>query len=293
MSTEDIYIAGRYNKLVRNLSQSPWIDKNDKRIKNSVQELIEHGLKEYLKFDKLVFSSSGREDVDVRMLGRGRPFCFRIQGLWDSNNDFNNETLAKIQAFINNQYSGQIYVRDLQITTKQEVTKNLKEGEESKTKEYRALCCCSKLVSRLEMEKLNNIAGLEIEQKTPIRVVHRRSISVRRRHIHKLKITKWDPANDLKVEFNSTQTKLLMEASQLESNELDRLFVLTLITEAGTYIKEFVHGDFGRTKPSLSSLLSNLNEEGKHECDTDLIELDVMVSKLISLSLSLSQEAQK
>jgi tRNA pseudouridine synthase 10 len=31
--------------------------------------------------------------------------------------------------------------------------------------------------------------------------------------------------------------------------------VLRLRTESGTYVKEFVHGDQGRTRPSLSELL--------------------------------------
>jgi tRNA U54 and U55 pseudouridine synthase Pus10 len=31
-----------------------------------------------------------------------------------------------------------------------------------------------------------------------------------------------------------------------------RFFLLDLETEAGTYVKEFVHGDMGRTQPSLA-----------------------------------------
>ena len=37
---------------------------------------------------------------------------------------------------------------------------------------------------------------------------------------------------------------------------------------ASRYIKEFVHGDFGRTKPNLTELLS---------VDCDILELDVQV----------------
>jgi tRNA pseudouridine synthase 10 len=36
---------------------------------------------------------------------------------------------------------------------------------------------------------------------------------------------------------------------------------------AGTYIKEFVHGDFGRTQPNLGSLL---------DCNAQILQLDVM-----------------
>jgi tRNA U54 and U55 pseudouridine synthase Pus10 len=30
-------------------------------------------------------------------------------------------------------------------------------------------------------------------------------------------------------------------------------FLMKLVTSAGSYVKEFVHGDMGRTRPSLSS----------------------------------------
>lgn len=41
------------------------------------------------------------------------------------------------------------------------------------------------------------------------------------------------------------------------------------MTEAGTYIKEFVHGDFGRTQPNMSVLLNNVA--------VDVLALDVTV----------------
>lgn len=49
------------------------------------------------------------------------------------------------------------------------------------------------------------------------------------------------------------------------------MFTLDLETQAGTYVKEFVHGDFGRTKPSLSSILG---------VDVDIIALDVTAISL-------------
>jgi tRNA U54 and U55 pseudouridine synthase Pus10 len=49
-----------------------------------------------------------------------------------------------------------------------------------------------------------------------------------------------------------------------------RLFRLKLTTQAGTYVKEFVHGDFGRTSPNLREILG--------VPDLDIIALDVLVS---------------
>lgn len=50
------------------------------------------------------------------------------------------------------------------------------------------------------------------------------------------------------------------------SMEVDDIFIIDVQTQAGTYVKEFVHGDFGRTKPSLCDLL---------EADVDIMALDV------------------
>ena len=41
----------------------------------------------------------------------------------------------------------------------------------------------------------------------------------------------------------------------------NHLFILHLSTSAGTYVKEFVHGDFGRTIPNLSSILFGTSYE--------------------------------
>lgn len=252
MCSTSIYIAGRYNKYSRNLSQSPWIDKNDARIKHSVQELIEDGLNKHLSFNESIFSACGREDVDVKMLGNGRPFVFRIKDLMCPSQLENNKILNEVQEYVNSKHGSKIHLRDLQVVTKQDVDKYMRDTDEDKTKEYRALCCCSRKLTQADIDKINSIENLEIEQKTPIRVLHRRSLAVRRRKIYKMSI----------------ERAKINDSDILKENELDHAYILTLSTEAGTYIKEFVHGDFGRTKPNLGSLLK--------ECVADLVELDVM-----------------
>ncbi len=66
-----------------------------------------------------------------------------------------------------------------------------------------------------------------IDQRTPLRVEHRRADLVRKRTI------RW-------VEAEVTG---------------DYSFELTLSTESGTYVKEFVSGDGGRTVPNFSEAL--------------------------------------
>lgn len=75
-----VFIAGRYNKYSRELSQSPWILGGKRMSEGSVQEIIVDAIASYFKVSdsSITFMSSGREDVDVRCLGRGRPFVLEI-----------------------------------------------------------------------------------------------------------------------------------------------------------------------------------------------------------------------
>ncbi len=81
------------------------------------------------------------------------------------------------------------------------------------------------VMEREEESQLLALVGKNIEQRTPKRVMHRRADLIRRRKILDLCILNRSPL----------------------------VFVVT--TEPGTYIKELVSGDEGRTKPSISSVL--------------------------------------
>ena len=70
---------------------------------------------------------------------------------------------------------------------------------------------------------------------------------------------------NMKVDFDIENNEQLLISKEF-------LFKLTLCTQAGTYVKEFVHGDFGRTSPNLCSILN---------CDVDIIALDVEVHGFI------------
>ena len=61
------------------------------------------------------FASSGREDVDVRMLGNGRPFLLEIVNA--KRVKYTPSEMKKFQDFINAE-SKDIQVRDLQIVDK-------------------------------------------------------------------------------------------------------------------------------------------------------------------------------
>ncbi|MED6244188.1 hypothetical protein ATANTOWER_030219 [Ataeniobius toweri] len=73
-----VFIAGRYNKFCRSLPQTPWVIDGERRMESSVEELIAAPILSAFRADGFNFSSSGREDVDVRTLGNGRPFAMEL-----------------------------------------------------------------------------------------------------------------------------------------------------------------------------------------------------------------------
>uniref|UniRef100_A0A8C9TDH4 tRNA pseudouridine synthase Pus10 n=1 Tax=Scleropages formosus TaxID=113540 RepID=A0A8C9TDH4_SCLFO len=229
-----VFVAGRYNKFSRTLPQTPWVIDGERRMESSVEELITAPLLSAFQAEGFNFSSSGREDVDVRTLGNGRPFAVEL--LNPHKAQFSTEEVHQLQETINKS-SSKIRVRDLQIVTREAVG-HMKEGEEEKTKSYCALIWTQRPIEENDIEFLNDIKDLNIAQKTPLRVLHRRPLAVRQRVIH------------------------TMSAQYRDSHH----FCLQLRTQAGTYIKEFVHGDFGRTRPNLCDLMKT---------ETDILELDV------------------
>lgn len=230
-----VFIGGRYNKLSRVLSQTPWIVDGKRKSESSVEELICEKITALVRCDSHKFSSSGREDVDVRMLGTGRPFL--VECLNPKNISFLREDLESVQQEINNA-TKDVQVRNLMQVSK-EATDIIRKNSDDKKKHYSALIWTPEDVTPEAIAFLNEIKSLEIAQKTPIRVLHRRSLAVRKRMIYQLK-----------AEFVNSHH-----------------FTLCLSTQAGTYIKEFVHSDFGRTQPNLRVLLNQ---------DVDILCLDVL-----------------
>jgi len=229
-----IFIAGRYNKFSRTLSQTPWLIDGERKTESSVQELICDNIQQHLNGKEVKFMSSGREDVDVRMLGSGRPFAAEIIDPQKISTTVSE--MSRLQQQINKS-TDQVAVRDLQIIDRDGLLK-LKQGEEEKLKCYSAKIWCPDKVDDEKIERLNKMKKILLSQKTPLRVLHRRPPLTRERMVHRIEMARVD----------------------------DHHYSIKLKTQAGTYIKEFVHSDFGRTTPSICSLL---------DANFDIIELDV------------------
>ena len=250
-SHSSIFVGGRYNKLSRELSQTPWFINGEKKMQTSVQDIVCTPIADVARAQSIKFLSSGREDVDVRNIYSGRPFAVELINprMTKLTENLLSDLVDKI-----NRSSQQVQVTsNLKVLTRCDL-KKLKEGENVKTKFYRALCVCRNVPKNmLPLEELNNLKRVEITQKTPVRVLHRRPLSPRIRLIYEMR-ARWAKPHELK--------KLLDTASE----DANMFFVLDIKTQAGTYVKEFVHGDFGRTKPSLCDILN---------VEVDIVALDV------------------
>ncbi|KAG0474442.1 hypothetical protein HPP92_014128 [Vanilla planifolia] len=236
-----IYIGGRYLKFSRKVSQTRWIIDDERMGEASVEEIVGIPALELCRGDSYKFHAAGREDIDVRMLGSGRPFLVEVS---NGRQLPSMVDVLQIAEKINSSDKGYVKVRNLEMVGS-EVWNLMREGEAEKQKQYAALVWISRPVLDEDLMTISSIENMEISQRTPVRVLHRRSPLERKRIIHWMKIEKIVGNN--------------------------HFFLLHLCTQAGTYIKEFVHGDLGRTYPSVGSIL---------ECRAEILQLDVTAVKM-------------
>lgn len=240
VSRAAIFLYGRYMKYLRGLSQTPWfIDKSRKGVSSLEEELTKVVLPYFGSACESKFNSGGREDIDVRMLGSGRPFILEITNA--SRIKCSTEKCRELEEEIFKSSDGAVSARDLKLLTSleaAEVCKRMEAAAVSKRKRYSAVIWTENPVKHADLERISRLRDIVVKQTTPIRVAHRRTMLIREKRVHRLKC-EW---------INS------------------RWFKIDIVASAGTYIKEFVHGDFGRTQPNLSTLLG---------CRADILQLDV------------------
>ena len=73
-----VTLSGKYCKFSRTLPQSAWLIDGARKCQGSVAECITDVLLPLYGASESRFHSAGREDVDVRMLGEGRPFLVEL-----------------------------------------------------------------------------------------------------------------------------------------------------------------------------------------------------------------------
>ncbi|MAB36320.1 MAG: tRNA pseudouridine(54/55) synthase Pus10 [Euryarchaeota archaeon] len=241
-----IFLYGRYRKLSRGIPQTRWpcracrgralgcesCGETGLQYIDSVQDLIGEPIREALEAEDTSFHGMGREDIDVRCLGSGRPFVLEVKK--PSKRKLPVEDLVEL---VKGNAPGKVEVDSLSWCTRKKVNE-VKQSRSEKT--YTIRFRADGLVDNEEAKKsILSLDGQVIDQETPQRVSHRRAAKTRRR-----KITSIDDVS-------------------FEGGEVE----ITLRCEAGTYVKELVHSDEGRTKPSVQSVLGT---------DCEVIWLDVL-----------------
>ena len=333
-----VYVYGRYRKLERGIPQTRWpcrackgrgcesCNQTGLQYEKSVQDLVGNPMLEIFQGTEHAFHGMGREDIDVRCLGRGRPFVLEIKE--PKKRSFNAEKLIET---INKAAKGSVEVSAIRPSTRSEVVRikdtpaeksytirftiepmneaeyavltapvdMTKEDVQDRSKKRRrqrrgdknadrtkplettievpaagpseselkamkkpelvALAEANDLKKTGKKDELierilaslppapktfdlpddeailkivESLNGLKLAQRTPARVAHRRSDLIRKRTVFE--------AHSPFIEIN-------------ENGEREIEF--TLRCESGTYVKETVHGDNGRTQPSVSALI--------------------------------------
>tara|TARA_B100001564_G_scaffold234875_1_gene198483 strand:+ start:812 stop:2497 length:1686 start_codon:yes stop_codon:yes gene_type:complete len=315
------YFYGRYRKLERGIPQTKWpcrsckgrgcerCDYTGLQYKSSVQGLIGDPLLELFGSKEHAFHGMGREDIDVRCMGRGRPFVMEMKKpvkreidaniIMEAINSSANGSIEvsdirpsnrsevvrvkdtpaeksytiryKIEAITESEFDSLTQVMDIP-SNNQERNRRRKNHHRRKKPEpepepeidYSALkkselveMCVEKglaksgtkdvLIERLSsfkeptlplpdqdyvMEIMTKLQGCTLAQRTPERVAHRRADKIRKRKV---------------LETSNPSVEIDEDGNMIAE--------FSLRCESGTYVKETVHGDGGRTQPSIASLV--------------------------------------
>ena len=231
----NLYLESRYRKLRRGLPQTIFYCpkcKGDRRrrrgcghcegfgklTKDSVQELIGRRVVPQMQAKMGKFHGAGREDIDVLMLGQGRPFVFEVVGARNPNLD-----LEELRRDIVERAEGAIELAPFERVERKRVV-YWKETHFDKV--YRAEVAVDAPPEDSAVAAVRSFAGA-ILQRTPQRVAHRRADLERER---RLRVLSFEPRADGALE-------------------------LRVVCQHGTYVKEWISGDEERTSPSLAKLL--------------------------------------
>lgn len=227
-----LFIYGRYKKFERGIPQTKWpcricrgkgcnsCNYTGKMYETSVEELISKKALKRTKGNDESFHGCGREDIDALMLGSGRPFVLEIKNPKKRTID-----LAILTSEINSYTKDRVEISNLRFSDRKEIAR-IKNAEFQKT--YYIVIEGEKPIKKEKLKEVAQILqGKTIKQLTPTRVAHRRANKIRERKIYNC---------------------------ELESVE-GSIARLAIETQSGTYIKELVSGDSGRTTPNISEMI--------------------------------------
>ncbi len=216
IEVRSMLVKVRYRKKWRGIRQSR--ARGKKRF--SIEEAAS-GILELVGGSGVILHAAGREDIDARMLGPGRPAIVEVKAPRKRTVD-----LVDVERALNRfrdlvEFEAEGFARRSEV-------KRYKMGSAASSKIYRALVLVERSVSEKDLEALEKrLRGAEVRQRTPTRTIHRRPDIERIKKIHDIRCTK------------------------IAENLIECL----VKTSGGLYVKELVSGDKGRTRPSFTELL--------------------------------------
>lgn len=227
-----VFLGGRYRKHSRKIPSSRWIHHfcrgrgcsdcgfTGNLCGPSVEELLSSPVLELSGGDRALFHALGREDTDARMLGTGRPFVLEVHAPVRRT-----LPLVEIEARFAAEAGELAEVFSLASVDRSAVAA-VKQSAAEKT--YRAWVAPAGRLPDDAERRARSLAGVTVDQKSPRRVMHRKG-----RDTHRL--------------------KKILESTWV--GNIGGLWAWEVRVDSGTYVKELVTGDEGRTRPSLSELL--------------------------------------
>jgi len=229
-----VFVYGRYRKFERGIPQTHWdcracrgkgcekCNFTGKQYQDSVEELIGRPAIGIFHAENAILHGAGREDIDARMIGTGRPFILEIVSP-----KRRTVGLQNLQDAINRSAAGRVEVEIGRWSDRSHV-ETLKSNKAHK--KYRIVVEADGAPSVDAFVKaVKSLSGARISQRTPERVAHRRADKIRERRVLDIACT----------------------------GEESGRFIVEVTGEAGLYIKELISGDNGRTTPSLSEALGS------------------------------------
>lgn len=215
-----------YRKLIRGIPQSIWRKHEKYSGKKiypfSLEELIIRKILPIFKGTIATLHAAGREDIDARMLGNGRPCIIEIKNPLIRYID-----LKTVEKAINKPLSDLVSLKLIDFVDKQFLI-DLKGKGESTRKIYYTIVQLDQVVSKEQLHELELFfTNRTISQRTPTRVIHRRKDKIRYKKVYKLSVKK----------------------------HKKNILALEIIAQGGLYIKELISGDAGRTTPCIAEIL--------------------------------------
>lgn len=223
MQVNSIFLKSSYKKLVGGIAQTKWRGVDDENSTPSIEKMLEETLLPAYGGRGLKFHGAGREDIDVKMLGKGRPFIVEIL-----EPKTRNVNLKKLRSEFNRRFGKMVEVSEFVRTTYLDVPR-LKLETESRRKSYKVVFETERKVSEEELKGLSEkLTGTVVNQRTPLRVLKRRKDKVRRKTIYEAFFRRLGSG----------------------------LYESFVTCSGGLYVKELFHGDEERTVPSVAGLLN-------------------------------------